>query len=253
MAVSECRLLKGSVAMAAQMTLAATILGTLLYKRQRERPKRPFVVWFMDVSKQAVCATTCHVINMMFAILAYHTVSSEDESGDASECSWYFVQYNFDNVIGVPLTMLIHTGFIAAAKAYSERQPFKHTFEETNNASFIDIIASCGTYGTPPKASWWAIQMLEWIVAVIAARSVCGCFVVLLSSVALSHMAVFVDGIFSGCPVLQLYFVIVVYPLALSTTVAWILDGMLKKSNSTGLESELTEHLIDVEEDERLQ
>lgn len=120
--------------------------------RQRERPKRPFVVWAMDVSKQAVCATTCHVINMMFAMLAYHNVSSEEESEDASECSWYFVQYNFDNTFGVPLTMLIHTFIVSAAKAHSERRTFKSMPEENDKASFIEIIACCGQYGTPPKA-----------------------------------------------------------------------------------------------------
>jgi len=246
MADSECRLLTGSIAMAAQMTLAAAILGSLLYKRQRERPKRPFVVWFMDVSKQGVCATTCHVINMTFALIAYHTVSTDDGSEGASECSWYFVQYNFDNAFGVPLTMLIHIGFIAAAKSYSDKLTVKDTPGENN--TLIEIIARCGTYGVPPKVSWWAIQMIEWIAAVIVARSFCGCLVVLLSNVALQHAAVFVDGIFSGIPVFHLYFVIVIYPLALSTVVAWILDGMLKKSSSSHPDPELTEHLIDVTE-----
>ena len=84
--------------------------------------------------------------------------------------------------------------------------------------------------------------------AVISARSVCGCLVVLLSDVALRHVALFVDGIFSSYPVVQLYFVIVFYPMALSTTVAWILDGMLKKPNTSPPVPDLTEHLIVIDD-----
>ena len=92
--------------------------------------------------------------------------------------------------------------------------------------------------------------MVEWIAAVIVARTICGSLVVLISDVALRHVAVIVDEVFSGCAVMQLYFVIVLYPLALSTTVAWILDGMLKKkSNGSNPDPELTEHLIDVYEE----
>ena len=91
------------------------------------------------------------------------------------------------------------------------------------------------------------MQILEWIVSVLAARSVCGCLVVLLSDVALRHAASLVDRVFSGHDVLNVYFVIVVYPLALSTTVAWILDGILKRSESEEHDNdpELTVHILD--------
>ena len=169
---SSCRLVKGPTAAAAQLTLAAMILGSLLYKRydqaaspqsrrlqlcvslrQRERPKRPFLIWMLDVSKQGISATTCHVINMTFALAAFHNVSSDEESSAASECAWYFVQYNMDNALGLPLTILTHTSLIAWSRAYVQRPSFKCRREENDDdLTFLEIIANCGHYGTPPKA-----------------------------------------------------------------------------------------------------
>lgn len=83
----------------------------------------------------------------------------------------------------------------------------------------------------------------------IAARSVSGLLVMALADVVLKYASMFVDNLFYKVPVLQLYFVLVIYPMALSTCVAWMLDGLLKKSKKlTNAEEGLTEHFIDVEQ-----
>jgi hypothetical protein len=48
-----------------QLLLAAFGLGSLYIKRQQEVPRRTFVTWARDVSKQGVGACYAHVCNMV--------------------------------------------------------------------------------------------------------------------------------------------------------------------------------------------
>lgn len=84
--------------------------------RALEKPRRPPAVWAMDVSKQGVSASSCHMSNLLFAVIASNGRSS------ASQCSWYFIQYNVDNIIGVSMTILVHRIFISLARLASKQQ-----------------------------------------------------------------------------------------------------------------------------------
>lgn len=116
--------------------------------RHREKPKRPLNIWWLDVSKQGFSATACHIINMSFALAASRRERGDPEDG-ASECSWYFVQYNFDNTMGVTLTILLHSAIVSIAKSYINPLPTKDSPDD--RLSLVEIIAYCGTYGTPPS------------------------------------------------------------------------------------------------------
>jgi hypothetical protein len=50
--------------------------------RHRERPKRPWSIWALDISKQGCSAGAGHAVGMCVAILAHIY------SGGASECAW---------------------------------------------------------------------------------------------------------------------------------------------------------------------
>lgn len=84
--------------------------------RALEKPRRPPVVWGMDVSKQGFSASSCHMSNLLFAMVASKGRSS------ASQCSWYFIQYNVDNIIGVSMTILAHHVFIRIARLVSKKR-----------------------------------------------------------------------------------------------------------------------------------
>jgi len=104
-------------------------------------------IWFLDVSKQGFSATACHIINTTFALAASRRMQDDTEEG-ASECSWYFVQFNFDNTMGVTLTILLHGAIVALATSYVQRTLFK---DSSDQLSLVEIIVQCGDYGTPPR------------------------------------------------------------------------------------------------------
>ena len=53
--------------------------------RLREKPRRPWLIWLLDVLKQACSGAAGHTVGMLVAILAHQA------SHGASECGWYFV------------------------------------------------------------------------------------------------------------------------------------------------------------------
>lgn len=64
----ECHLL-GPFALFVQGALGAFALLTLVYKRWREESKRPWKIWFFDVSKQVVGSMLTHVLNLAMSML----------------------------------------------------------------------------------------------------------------------------------------------------------------------------------------
>jgi hypothetical protein len=48
-----------------QMLLGVVALMSLYIKRLQERPRRTFMTWFLDVSKQGLGAVYAHVLNMV--------------------------------------------------------------------------------------------------------------------------------------------------------------------------------------------
>ena len=64
----ECRLL-GSFALIVQAALGGLAMMSLVYKRWRERPQRPVLIWFFDVSKQVFGSVLVHIANVFMSML----------------------------------------------------------------------------------------------------------------------------------------------------------------------------------------
>lgn len=64
----ECHLL-GPFALLVQAALGIMALLSLVYKRWRETPKRPWKIWFFDVSKQVVGSVLVHILNLVMSML----------------------------------------------------------------------------------------------------------------------------------------------------------------------------------------
>lgn len=103
-AESRCKLLASDYSYALQAVLALAALLSLLYKRQTESPRRPFLVWTMDVSKQGFGSIIIHFWNIALAVLFTELSTNVD---DADECAFYFITFVIDTVLGVVLVWLL--------------------------------------------------------------------------------------------------------------------------------------------------
>lgn len=105
---NECRLL-GPFALVVQGALGVLALLSLVFKRWRERPRRPLKIWFFDISKQILGTFLLHVANLgmsMFASGSFEVQGKEKELSDAATanaagqqpnpCSFYLLNLAID-------------------------------------------------------------------------------------------------------------------------------------------------------------
>jgi len=163
--LDECRLLSGPAAISAQVVLLFMVLGSLLYKRQKEYPQRPINVFCLDISKQAFSSGAAHVCGMLIAIIAHFSTSDDSPS----ECAWYFVVFTADTSLGVALAIGLHNAMLRCARRWGDAGG--------KRSELAQAIAECGQYGSPVELWRWAAQMAVWVVATIFARLVCGALV----------------------------------------------------------------------------
>lgn len=220
--VKECRLIQGPIALVAQLALLSIVLTTLVIKRHRERPRRPWNVWSLDISKQAISAVAGHSCGLLIAIAAHHYATS------SSECGWYLVVYGIDTTIGVSCAILFHKLIVFVAKYQSQdKQQKARSGEPEDKEDIWDNLVEMGNYGDPIKYSRWGIQTVSWVSCTIVSRIICGILVVSTINY-LQVAAAGLDTLFAGHPDILLFFVMVGIPVFMNVLLAWIVDQVLK-------------------------
>ncbi len=95
----ECQLL-GEASIFIQAALGGLALLSLVYKRWRERPRRPWKIWFFDVSKQVLGSVLLHIANLLMSMLSSGqfeiTPKSNNEAYSANPCSFYLLNLAID-------------------------------------------------------------------------------------------------------------------------------------------------------------
>jgi len=120
----ECLLMVGWYAGLLQGLIAALAASSLLYKRHylETDPRRPHMVWLMDMGKQCTQGVFVHFTNIGLAILMAELRNESVESNGASaeprghghghpyengqgrhkdECALYFISFGMDTFVGV--------------------------------------------------------------------------------------------------------------------------------------------------------
>lgn len=222
---TSCRLVAGWFAGGVQGLLAVVAFSTLLFRRTRERPPLEFHTWVLNVGKQVVSLTVAHA----FAIIASIFFSTRTPHA-ASECAWYAVIFSVDTVVGTALTLVLHACVIRAAQLYVLKQPGL-----SSRASMVcEMVANCGSYGSPPSLVVWAWQALEWTLCVLLARFLCATVVAWLEPTLLAELAEAIDRRFGGRPGLQLLVVMILWPLAVNSAQVLLQDAVLRAKQLHG-------------------
>jgi hypothetical protein len=94
----QCELLGGAYALFLQGLIGVMALSSLLYKRAvlDEVPRRPFNIWFMDVSKQCFSSVVVHFWNVGLSILLSQQTLAEIQRGApevGDQCANYLINF----------------------------------------------------------------------------------------------------------------------------------------------------------------
>jgi len=200
----RCTLLGGAFAYLLQAGLMTAAIATLVYKRSTERPRRPWLVWFFDASKQAFAGVLQHFVNIAFGVIFAR-------SSSASECSWYLVNFTISVVCGVVILWAI-------MKAYNH----------CVNSCQLTLLRS-GEYGDPPKWHAWLAQLLIWSFFASAEKVLTAAVVIVPLHADLDEFASWIEQPLAPYPELELLLVMVIAPVLLNMGFFWVIDNIIMR------------------------
>ncbi|OLN88610.1 Vacuolar membrane protein [Colletotrichum chlorophyti] len=224
----ECSLL-GSFALIVQAALGGLALLSLVYKRWRERPQRPVKIWFFDVSKQVFGSVLVHIANIFMSMLTSgrfsvtlekaaasnvrSLISRGDDDYTPNPCSFYLLNLAIDTTIGIPILIVllrVLTGLVSYTPLGKPEESIRS-----------------GNYGNPPNAWWWLKQSIIYF---------CGLFgmkfcvlVIFLLLPWISHVGDWALRWTEGNEQLQIFFVMMFFPLIMNALQYYIIDSFIKQ------------------------
>lgn len=229
----ECRLL-GPFALLVQLALGGLALLSLVYKRWRERPQRPLKIWFFDASKQVFGSVLVHIANIFMSMLtsgrfsmgwepsAVQTVARllrrEDAPYTPNPCSFYLLNLAIDTTIGIPI-LIVLLRVITGLVAYT---PWGKPHESIQS----------GNYGDPPSAWWWLKQSVIYFCGLFGMK-ICVLLIFLILPW-ISHVGDWALGWTEGNEKLQIFFVMMLFPLIMNAIQYYIIDSFIKMKNDGG-------------------
>ena len=215
---NNCHLIAGTFATFLQFLLGLFAISTLVYKRSVETPRRPLDIWLMDVSKQVLSSFVIHFWNIGLSILFANSflITSADATADvaqsssgADECSFYFLSFVFDTILGVFLVWVL-----------------LKVNRQIATLLQIESIQIQGYYSNPPKLSWYLQQLVCFLVIILISKIILG---LMMYSVASSLEAIG-SVIFAPLklhPNTELVVVMIICPCFLNIIQYWLQDNFL--------------------------
>ena len=207
----KCELF-GFVGYIVQGILAIAALLTLIIKRCQEKPKRPWKVWWFDVSKQVIAALVLHIVNL---ILSSWLTNDEDIS---DECVWYFVTLFLDCTLGAFLSyilMWVVDGIAIVGNCkYIKSGLYFEEYVKDGKRKFKLI-----------KKMYFA-QLTVWLVITIINKLLLLAFVKIAKKF-WENFGNFILTPFTNANV-KLVVVMIIFPVILNALYFWVSDNILK-------------------------
>ncbi|KAK5169066.1 uncharacterized protein LTR77_006375 [Saxophila tyrrhenica] len=229
----ECHLL-GPFALIVQAALGGLALLGLVYKRWREVNKRPWKIWFFDVSKQVVGSMLLHVLNILMSMTgsgelidnAKHAASKSSDSSTASDntnqggratpnpCSFYILNLGIDTTVGIPVLYL----FLKVLHVAFRYTPLARPPQSIKSGHYNEP-------GESPRTTWWLKQSLIYFIGLVGMKA----FVFLLFRILpwLPWVGDWALRWTEGNEALQLAFAMFIFPLAMNAVQYWIIDSFI--------------------------
>lgn len=253
----NCRLL-GPFAIFVQLIMGVLVFGTLVLKRQREKPKRPWKIWMLDISKQMLGQLFVHILNVLLSWLG-----SRASEGENNPCSLYFLNIAIDTTIGVLfiyycMKFLTHyftdvlgwPGFVsgqysstpsvigrrrrAGPRRMSNSVPADDN-ASTNALPDMTRNSSSRSVGTAkssrPRMTFFFRQLALYLLSLLLMKIM----VLILFGIFpfLFDIGRWVLNLFGDHKKAQVFFVMALFPLAMNTLQFWLIDSVLRHNPNT--------------------
>ncbi|XP_048346223.1 store-operated calcium entry regulator STIMATE-like isoform X2 [Sphaerodactylus townsendi] len=195
-----------------QGLLGVVAFSTLMLKRFREpkHERRPWRVWFLDTSKQAIGMLFIHFANVYLSDL-----TGEDP------CSLYLINFLLDATLGM---LLIYAGVRAVSSIVEWRQWESLHF---------------GEYGDPLQCSAWVGQCALYIVIMMFEKTI----IIIVLLIPQWKEVALLNPIEN--PDLELAIVMLIVPFFVNALMLWVVDNFLMKKGKTKAKLEEKEAGLD--------
>eukprot|EP01006_Ploeotia_vitrea_P026153 TRINITY_DN5911_c0_g1_i1.p2 TRINITY_DN5911_c0_g1~~TRINITY_DN5911_c0_g1_i1.p2 ORF type:complete len:297 (-),score=151.60 TRINITY_DN5911_c0_g1_i1:29-919(-) len=196
----ECVLIEDWFGMVVQGLLGVVAFLSLVAKHHLETPQRQWSVFLRDASKQAFGAVWAHILNMGVAMLMAKYGNS---------CTWYFVNYLFDNILGIYFNYLFLKLIEGLAAPHTNR-------------------LRSGHYGDAHEVEeHWKAQLAVWLLVITLTKTL-----ILVAMLYPFHVPLYNAGSylllpFRDFPRMELLFVMILVPFALNIIQFWVQDSYL--------------------------
>jgi hypothetical protein len=210
----SCQLL-GPTALVVQGLMGVLVISSLLFKRHREKPIRPWRIWLFDVSKQVVGQMFVHGVNVIVS-----DVGSTRSSGNA--CVYYFLNILLDTTLGVYaiyITLFFLTWYLA------EKLKLKGL--------------RSGQYGSPPSLNYWVRQLAIYVISLTSMKLIV--IVVVSYWEGLSDIAAWLLSWLGNDDTAQVIFTMGLFPIFMNIIQFWVIDSIIKVGGVGGLGVQLEE------------
>ncbi|KAF4093624.1 hypothetical protein AMELA_G00003960 [Ameiurus melas] len=183
-----------------QGLLGVVAFSTLMLKRFREpkHERRPWRIWFLDTSKQAIGMLFIHFANVYLSDL-----TEEDP------CSLYLINFLLDATLG----MLVIYGGVKAVSAVVE-------WRQWDSLRF-------GEYGEPVQCTAWTGQCALYILIMMFEKVV----IILVLLIPQWKKLAMLNPITN--PQLELALVMLIVPFFVNALMFWVVDNFLMKKGRT--------------------
>eukprot|EP00051_Salpingoeca_urceolata_P029903 m.491402 g.491402 ORF g.491402 m.491402 type:complete len:396 (-) comp29876_c0_seq1:47-1234(-) len=218
----DCEIIGTHQALIAQGVLPAVALVAVLAAFYFENPRRTFVHFIADNSKQAVSSGASHGVGTVTAIALGKLVDHVDE------CDWYMVVFTWDAVIGCSLSIWLHKWSAEKAPQYewSEHLSRIGDYERPKDEHGLRAPSTNGE-----RCKRWLSQTLHWTVCVVLARLVVFGLLWALHG-QLAHIATLIGewGCHGSSITLKTWLSVVIIPVVVDVVQVVIQDLWLKPS-----------------------
>ncbi|GMM36117.1 hypothetical protein DASC09_034420 [Saccharomycopsis crataegensis] len=278
---AQCKLL-GPFSLIVQSLLGLLSLSSLIYKRYKEYPnRRPWKVWFFDVSKQVFGAIGIHFLNLLLSILGGSSSSTDPEATPPVDISPFaFKHHTSENGMSPSSSSVAHesTGVSTINFYLNSDNDISNPcnwyflnilFDTTIGVpilwGLLYVIFNCakkagieginsGQYGIPPRMSSYVKQLILYFIGLFSMKLLV--YILLMSVPIFEDTADWLLSVFDPFPRMQVFMVTFVTPLVMNSLQYVLIDNIIqspeyKKPKAIGIpyDMESSETLFDNEQD----